>query len=558
MIERLDGKNLFRANPFLKKEGVQLNYTQAQLENFVRYSRSPIDFVEENFKIVNLDAGLMNIKLYEYQKRAIDTIHKNKFTIFKQPRQSAKTTTMVSYILWATIFNDYFTVAILANKGSLAREILARYQLAYENLPPYLQQGVVEFNKGSVELENGSRIVAGSTSSSSIRGSSYKMVFVDELAHVQTGMAEEFLTSVFPTISSGKDTKLVIASTPKGLNSFYKYWTEALSGKNGFTPFEVKWYDVPGRDEAWYKSTIDTVGVQVFKQEFECEFLGSTNTLVSGEKLSTLVYGSELKRMNDVIIYEEPVLDGIDEDTSKMTIEHIYVICVDISEGKNMDYSAFSVIDISTVPYKQVAIYRNNSIPPILFPTIIKNCAEYYNHAHVLFEVNNNPQVALILAEELGYSNVFWVSSGNKQQQTITFSGGRTVLPGVRMSPLVKRQGCSMLKTMIENDKILIMDFETISELTTFVQQGNTYRAEDNRHDDLVMTLVIFGWLTTQKTFKDMLEHDLRKQLQYEHFDISDEEVSGIGFLNDGLNDGSFVEDGVIWHEHNPIKDFMF
>lgn len=461
---------------------------------------------------------------------------------------SHNTTTMVAYVLWATIFNEYYSVAILANKGSLAREILGRYQLAYENLPPYLQQGVVEFNKGKVELENGSKIVAAATSSSAIRGSSYNLAFLDEFAHIQNNLADDFLASVFPTISSGKEAKLILSSTPRGLNTFYKYWIEAKSGKNGFVPFEVHWSDVPGRDEAWKRRMIESQGIDKFRQEYDCEFLGSSNTLVKGEKIAILTPMEPIKVMNNIMIYEEPIKEYKDEETGKTHLEHIYIVCVDISEGKNMDYSAFSIFDVSVMPYKQVATYRNNALPPILFPTILKGIGEYYNMAHMLIEVNNSPQVADLLVEELAYENVFRVTTKIKKAQTITLSGGVNCFAGVKMSPLVKRLGCSMLKTLVENNKLIVVDEVTIKELSTFTQQGPTFKADIGCNDDMAMTLVLFSWLTTQDVFKEMLEYDLRKQLQYEQFDKIEEDLLVKPVITMGAElDDSYVENGDLW-----------
>nr|QMP83650.1 MAG: hypothetical protein [Caudoviricetes sp.] len=540
----------YRANPLLKKCGVKHEFTQEQIEEYLKCRESPVYFTENYFKIVNLDKGLINIELYDYQKEILELYHENKFCILKLPRQSAKTTTTVAYILWASLFNDNYVIAILANKGSLAREILDRYQLAYEQLPMWLQQGVVTFNKGSVELENGSKILAASTSSSAIRGYSINLIFMDEVAHIHNNLADDFFTSVFPTISSGKNTKLIMASTPRGMNLFYKFWTDAKANRNGFAPYEVHWSQVPGRDQAWYEETIKAVGPQKFDQEYNCHFLGSTNTLISGEKLATLAFKDPVSRMADVVIYERPVKEEFDDETmDQISTDHMYAMVVDVSEGKNLDYSAFSVFDVSTIPYKQVAVYRNNTIPPMVFPNVIKTCAEYYNDAHVLIEINNSPQVAEILLEDLEYENVFKVKSGNKKAQTITLGAGRGIAYGLKTSPLTKRIGCSTLKTLIENDKLIVNDFETISELTTFVNNGKSFSAEEGCNDDIVMTLVNFGWLVTQRLFKELVENDIRKQLQLEHFEYIDEDQLPLGENYKGNDIPFYIEDDAVWVE---------
>lgn len=379
---------------------------------------------------------------------------------------------------------------------------------------------------------------------------SHNCVFLDEFAFVPPNIAENFFTSVYPVISSGKSTKMIIVSTPNGMNLFYKMWTDSIAGRSEYKNFSIHWSMVPGRDEKFKEQTIKNTSLRQWQQEFETDFLGSTNTLISGEKLATLVYKQEATRYSDAIIYEEPIKESYNEDTGELiTKDHIYTICVDVSEGKNLDYSAFSVMDISTMPYKQVAVYRSNSIPPMLFPSIIKTLAEYYNHAYVLIEINNNPQVADILLEELGYDNIFRIASGNKKAQTISIYGGKNVARGLKMSPQVKRIGCSNLKMLVENDKMVINDFESISELTTFVMNGTSYAAEEGCNDDLAMTLVLFGWIVSQKVFNDIVEHNLRKQLQFEHFNYSEEDELPIGEVDDGLSIPHFVEDGAVWVE---------
>jgi len=538
----------YRANPLLKREGVQFEFNEDQLSEYIKCSNDPIYFIENYVKIVHVDRGVIPFDMWDFQRDMINTFNNNRFSIVKCPRQVGKTISSVSYILWLSLFNPDQNIAILANKGDLAQEILDRYQLAYENLPMWLQQGIKVWNKRNIELENGSKVLASATSSNAIRGGSFTLVFLDEFGFVPNSIAENFFTSVYPVISSGKTTKMIIVSTPNGMNLFYKMWTDALAKRNEYNTFSIHWSMVPGRDEKFKEQTIKNTSQRQWNQEFECEFLGSTNTLISGEKLASLPYKEQLTEYSDMIVYEEPVKETYDEYTGKLeTKEHVYVINVDVSEGKNLDYSAFSVIDVSCMPYKQVAVYRNNSIPTILYPSVIKASAEYYNNAFVLIEVNNTPQVADVLIEDLGYENVFRVKSGNKKAQQVCLQWGKNTASGVKMTPLVKRIGCSMLKTLIENDKLVINDFETISELTTFVQEGPSYKAEEGCNDDLAMTLVLFGWLSTQKVFKDILEHDLRKQLQAEHFEVPDEENLPVISPTNGREIPHFIEDDSVW-----------
>ena len=533
----------YRDNPLLKKVGVPHEYTQEEIEEYIKCSKDPVYFIKTYIKIVNVDEGLIPFGMWDFQEKMVETFKDNRFVIMKMPRQVGKTTTSVGYILWHSIFQDAQNIAILANKGSLARDILAKYQLAYENLPTWLQQGIITWNKGNVELENGSKVISASTTSSAIRGGSFNLVFLDEFAFVPNNIALEFFNSVYPVISSGKTSKIIIVSTPNGMNLFYKMWMDAIEGRSTYKALEIHWSMVPGRDQKWKEETIKNTSEEQFRQEFETEFLGSSNTLISGQKLQMMHYKDPILRQMDIDIFEHPIKDN-DEGTVK---EHLYAISVDVAEGKNLDYSTFSVIDISSTPYIQVARYRNNSISPILFPTVIYNAARYYNNAYILVEINNNPQIAETLHTDLEYENVIKVITGNKKAQQISAGFGRGVQMGVRMTPLVKRVGCSNLKTLIESDKLIINDFDTIAELTTFVAGRSTFEADDGANDDMVMTLVLFAWMTTQKYFKEIVSHDIRKQLQLQQFSQVDEEILPVGELSDGLDVPFVVEDGDVW-----------
>ena len=533
----------YRDNPLLKKVGVVYEYTQEEIDEYIKCSQDPVHFIMNYIKIVNVDEGLVPFNMWDFQKTMVKTFRDNRFVIMKMPRQVGKTTTTVGYLLWHSIFQDSQNIAILANKGSLARDILAKYQLAYENLPTWLQQGIITWNKGNVELENGSKVIAASTTSSAIRGGSFNLVFLDEFAFVPNNIAIEFFNSVYPVISSGKTSKIIIVSTPNGMNLFYKMWMDAIEGRSSYKALEIHWSMVPGRDEAWKEQTIKNTSEEQFRQEFETEFLGSSNTLINGRKLQMLHHKDPISKFMDMDILEHPIKEN--EDGS--VLDHLYVISVDVSDGKNLDYSTFSVIDVSSTPYKQVAKYRNSTISPILYPTIIYNAARYYNNAYILIEINNNPQIADILHGDLEYENILKVQTGNKKAQQISAGFGRGVQLGVRMTPLVKRVGCTNLKTLIETDKLLINDFDTISELTTFVAGRSSFEADDGANDDMVMTLVTFAWLTTQKYFKDIVSHDLRKQLQLQEFSQVDEEILPVGEINDGMDAPFVVEDGDVW-----------
>lgn len=530
----------YKGNPNLKAENVQIEFTKENIEEYIRCKEDPIYFAKKYIKIVSLDDGLIPFSMYDFQEELITNFHQNRFNIAKLPRQTGKSTTVVSYLLHYALFNDNTRIAILANKAATAIELLGRLQLSYENLPKWLQQGVGSWNKGSLELENGSKIVAASTSSSAVRGNSFNIIFLDEFAFIPNHIAEQFFSSVYPTISSGSSTKVIIISTPNGMNMFYKLWHDAERGKNGYIPLEVHWSAVPGRDAEWKRQTIANTSERQFTQEFECEFLGSVDTLITPSKLRSMVYEDPLKRNKGLDVYYEPI-----EDNS-------YLMTVDVSRGMSNDYSAFVVFDITTFPYRVVAKYRNNEIKPMLFPNIIHDVAKAYNKCFVLVEVNDiGEQVSTILHFDLEYDNILMCSMRGRAGQLVGqgFSGKKSQL-GVKMSKTVKKVGCSNLKTIIEDDKLIISDYDIISELTTFIQKNQSFEAEEGCNDDLAMCLVIFAWLVIQDYFREMTDNDVRKRIYEEQKDQIEADMSPFGFISDGINEEtSFVDvDGDRWH----------
>ena len=446
--------NHYLGNPLLKKANVQVEWTKDQILEYQKCMQDPLYFCQKYIKIVSLDEGLVPFDVYPFQKEMLGTIHNNRFTICKLPRQSGKTTTIISYILHYVLFNEQMRVAILANKAATARDILSRLQLAYENLPKWMQQGVMSWNKGSLDLENGSRIVASSTSSSAVRGGSYNMIFLDEFAFVPHNVAEDFFSSVYPTISSGQSTKVVIVSTPNGMNLFYKLWSDAESGKNSYNPIEVHWSEIPGRDEKWTQETIANTSQEQFNREFECEFLGSINTLIHPTKIKSMVFDDPIQRNAGLELYKKPEKN------------RTYALVADVARGTEQDYSAFLVFDVSEVPYRIVAKYRNNEIKPLLFPNVIHDVAKAYNNAYVMIEVNDiGEQVATAMQYDLEYDNLIMASMRGRAGQILGsgFSGGKVQL-GVRTTKAVKMLGCSNLKQLIETDKLIINDIQLIQE----------------------------------------------------------------------------------------------
>ncbi len=529
---------VYLGNPNLKKANTPIEFSQENILEFMRCKEDPVYFANKHIKIVSIDEGLVPFRMYPFQKKLISNFHENRFNICKMPRQTGKSTTVVSYLLHYAVFNDNINIAILANKASTARDLLGRLQLAYENLPRWMQQGIISWNKGSLELENGSKISANSTSSSAVRGGSYNVIFLDEFAFIPNHIADDFFASVYPTISSGQKTKVIIVSTPRGMNHFYRMWHDAERGKNEYVPTEVHWSEVPGRDEAWKEQTIANTSEQQFKVEFECEFLGSVNTLINSAKLKNLVYENPIQKNAGFDVYESPIKD------------HNYLITVDVARGLGNDYSAFIVFDITNFPYKAVAKYRNNEIKPMLFPSIIADIGKAYNKAFILCEVNDiGDQVASILNYDLEYDNLLMCSQRGRAGQVVGagFSGKRSQL-GVRTTAAVKKLGCSNLKTLLEDDKILIIDYDIISELTTFSQKHNSFEAEEGCNDDLAMCLVIFAWLVAQDYFKEMTDNDVRKRIYEEQKNQIEQDMAPFGFISDGLDEDSFVDkDGDLW-----------
>ena len=541
---------IYLGNPNLKKANVAYDFSPEDVKEFVKCSTNPVYFIRNYIKIVSLDEGVIPFTMYDFQEEMVKKFHDDRFNIAKLPRQSGKSTIVTAYLLWYVLFIDNVNVAILANKAATAREMLGRLQLSYENLPKWLQQGIVGWNKGSLELENGSKILAASTSASAVRGMSFNIIFLDEFAFVPNHIAEQFFSSVYPTISSGKNTKVIIISTPHGMNMFYKLWHDAERGTNEYNPTEVHWSQIPGRDAEWKEQTIRNTSEQQFRVEFECEFLGSVDTLISPSKLRTMVYNDPILQNRGLAVYEQSIED------------HNYILTVDVSRGVGGDYSAFCVLDTTTIPYKMVAKYKNNEIKPIILPNIVVDVAKNYNNAYILCEVNDiGGQVADIIQFDLEYENLLMAAMRGRAGQQLGqgFSGKKTQL-GVKMSTAVKQVGCSNLKALIEDDKLLINDYDTIAELTTFIQKGNSFQAEEGCNDDLAMCLVIFGWMAMQEYFKEMNDNDVRQRIYDDQRDSIEQDMAPFGFVNDGLEDDHIIDaQGERWEiaEYGDIQHML-
>jgi hypothetical protein len=540
----------YRNNPNLKLPGIELQYTKEQLEEYIKCANNPVYFCEKYVKVKTLDKGVVSFNLYPYQQKFVNAIHQNRFTISKWPRQCGKSTCVTSYICHYITFNQSVNVAILANRLKTAKEeLFSKLQLAYENLPHFLQQGVVEWNKTSFKLENGSRVMCDATSSTAIRGGSYNLLLLDEYAFLPSHVAEEFYTATYPTISAGTTTKLVIVSTPNGMNHFHKLWVDANRQeghklKNKFIPVDVSWRDTPIspgnpklRDDAWADEQIANTSPDQFEQEYGCSFLGSSNTLISSSKLNVLAPEQPLEEDSEGLrVFNQPEKDKI------------YFLQADVCRGQGSDYSAFTVIDGTTAPYKIVASYRNNVISPFNFPNVIKKVGEKYNNAYVLVETNDiGGQVSSILYNDLEYENVLMTRIMGRKGQILSqgFAQGKSEM-GLRTTAQTKKLGCAILKRLIEEDKILLNDERIITELTTFVSRSNTYKAEEGHNDDMVMTLVFFAWLSRQEYYADLIE-----SAKFNYEDAQKPEDDNILITMNDQNkddDEEFVQDGVIWY----------
>jgi hypothetical protein len=533
----------YLGNSNLKRTGVELSYTEEQVAEIIKCTEDPVYFIKTYVKIVNVDRGLIPFEMWPFQEDMVRTFHNNRFCIAKMPRQVGKTTTTVGYMLWSVLFQDDYSIAILANKGSLARDILGRIQYAYEYLPLWLQQGIIVWNKGNIELENKSKIAAFATSASGVRGGSYNLIFLDEFAFVPKNMADEFFTSTYPVISSGKTTKVIIVSTPYGLNHFYKMWVDAEEGRSTYKPLEVHWSQVPGRDAAWKEETVRNTSEEQFRQEFETEFIGSSATLISGSKLRSMAFFNPIHQEEGLDIYVQPKPG------------RMYIGTVDCSEGVEQDYSTINIIDVTEVPYKQVAKYRNNKLPLLFFPTIIYSLCKKYNEAYALIETNNvGQQVVDILHYDLEYENIYKLEHHHIKGQAISGGFKRSTSFGIKTTKTVKKIGCANLKTLIEGDKLIVNDFDTIAELNTFVRVRDSYEAEEGNNDDLAMGLVLFAWLAAQNYFKEATNIDIRRYMLEERNMLVEEDLVPVGIIDDGRKE-EYVHDGAdVWSEKGYLS----
>ena len=522
----------YLGNAQVKRDGVQQSWTKEDIKEYQRCMKDPVYFAEKYAKDISLDKGLVPFKLYPYQKDMFEHFQNNRFSIILACRQSGKSISSCIYILWYALFHPDQTIAVLANKGATAREMLARITLALENIPFFLQPGCKALNKGSLEFSNNSRIIAAATSGSSIRGLSVNLLFLDEFAFVDD--AATFYTSTYPVVTSGKTSRVIVTSTANGVgNIFHKLYEGAVQETNEFRPFRVDWWDVPGRDEEWKRQTISNTSELQFQQEFGNTFFGTGNTLISADILMGMKAESPLV-VGDVKVYQEPKEN------------HDYIMTVDVAKGRGQDYSTFNIIDITTRPFRQVACYKNNLISPILFPDIIHKWAKRYKEAYVIIESND---AGSVVANGLYYD----IEYENMHVESMIKAGAI----GMTMNRKVKRIGCSNLKDLVEEKKLLLVDLDTISECSTFEARGNSFEASTGNHDDLVMNLVMFAWYVGTETFSNQSDVNVKQMLYEQKIKEIEDDVVPVGFINNGIEQPrTEMINGEVWTVEDPSEMF--
>ena len=525
----------YLGNPSVKRDGVESEFTKKEILEYKKCMESPVYFARTYVKVISLDEGLVPFDLYPYQEKMFNHFLNNRFSIVLACRQSGKSISSVVYLLWFAIFHPEKTIAILANKGAVAREMLARITLALENLPFFLQPGCKALNKGSIEFSNNSKIIASATSGNSIRGLSINLLFLDEFAFIEND--GQFYTSTYPVVSSGKDTQIIITSTANGVgNVFHKLWEGAVTETNEYKSFRVDWWDVPGRDDQWKETTVANTSELQFQQEFGNTFHGRGNTLIAANHLLAQKAMEPIYYMENVSIYKEPI-EG-----------HSYVMTVDVSKGRGQDYSTFTIIDITTETFEQVGTFRDNNISPMLLPDLIYKWAKTYNEAYIIVESNDQGVVVCNgLYYDLEYENMF-VESVVKKNSI-----------GATMTRRVKRIGCSSIKDLIEQRKLTIHDAQTIIEMTTFVAKGNSFMAVAPNHDDLMMNLVLFAWFTTTDIFSSISDIDMKNMLYREQLQAIQDDMIPFGFIPNENRDKRFTEDdGTVWFEEEVKHKGLF
>lgn len=507
--QQLTEHQTFPRSKKLKNEGVKIELTLEQEIEYMKCALDPVYFAKNYYKITSIDQGFVLFEPFEYQEELLKAFDEHRFVIDMQCRQSGKTTVVGAFLLWYLIFHEHKEIFVLANKEKQAIEILTRVRKALLDMPFFLSPGVVKYGSTEVEFDNGSKIVAYATSSDSIRGRAAALLYIDEVAFIENDM--DFWESTFPAVSQSETSKVIMTSTPKGQRGiFYKTWMEAEPDEegisNGFHRVLVTWDKVPTyiKDPDWSHKQIKKLGEARFKQEFGCSFRGSVGSLISTSKIENMV---------SINAKEEP--DEWTKIYRPYDPNRKYVAVADVGGGTGGDYSVCRIMDVSEYPYKTAALYRNNEISPMLFPHIIVSLCEHYGNCWVLPEINNDMggQAITVLYYDLEYEFVIKTGSDKNKGTGTKVGGGKTSRPGIKTNLRTRSVGCSNMKSMIENDFILVDDLETIYELGNFIAKNDRYEADEGCHDDCVMTLVIFSWLSKQDWFLDEFGRNIASDL---------------------------------------------
>ena len=546
-------KNLILINnvrELLFSLGIKNRIREKEIDGVIHYtvSFSTSDFIVFHLKRkselqLKMKNHPKNKRIHIHKIEKVDSVpvrclqvdnHDHMFLVGKNMIPTHNTVSTAAYVVWQSIFQPYSAIAILANKAKTAIGILNKVSVMYENLPKWIQIGVKEWNKSSIVLENGSRIEASATSSSAIRSMSISTLIIDECAFIDKGIWYDFFASVYPTVSSSKKAKIVLISTPNGMNHFYKFWNDAYNKKSDFEPYEIEWNTVPGRNEEFRDKVVAEFGQEYWNQEFACEFLGSAGTLISGTKLKSMVWIDDFEvKLNDKLrIYEQPIKRDDDEHLR----DGKYILIFDTGEGVGSDDSTVHVFNVDTKPYNQVAVYRDNNISIRDFPLIVDSIGKMYNDALVIGE-NNTIGAAVLddLFYDYEYENIFFSIVSRKKNTSVDEVNDEKF--GIRMTTQSKKIGCSNLKRNIEDDYFQINDFHTIQEFTCFIKKGDTYKAEEGKHDDLITPLVIFSYFLRRREWVEMWLDQTKEGTREELLKQIESDLLPMGFVcDDGVN----------------------
>lgn len=484
-------QKFYKNNQLIKNGYYEEKFTQEQIQEIIKCKQDIFYFFENYIKITTLDIKepIKLFKPWDFQKELLNRLLTERFNIVYSSRQSGKTTCCATFALWKVLFNPNFKILIAGDSATTAKKILASIKEIYENLPFFLQKGVLEWNKTEVLLDNKSFIKTVPTTENSGRGGTFNIIILEEFSFVKDSIAEAFQASVLPVICSGDATQVLIITTQNGKNFFYEMWQAAINGESIFKPFRIHWQDVPGRDEEWVKTQKQLLGEKKFAREFVGEFDETHSSLVDVSKLDFVK--KEPIIIDDVLFYEKH------NPTSK------YVITVDLGEGLGSDYSTFSVFEILGA-VKQVCTYRNKENNDKFCEVLLKTAKSY--GAKILFENNNDNKIPYIFHNIYKYENLLFTKIENSTT-TLCNKDFKSRRVGLKPTSETRNVSITALKNMLESKEMIISDFDTFKELETFCKNSKgKYEATEDNHDDLVSALMLMAWLYNDEKFKETIE----------------------------------------------------